>query len=500
MNRILKVLGLSVPLLMGAGATVLYARGFGGGFHGGFGGGFHGGSFGGMGGYRGCGYGGYRCGGYGGESFRGGGFEAGRGGYGGEAFRGGGYGGSSFSRTPSFSSAGTFDRSGGTFHGYNPYSGGSASAGYRSGSYTGARGGSVEYAGAGRAAVGPGGAEAARGAGAVKVTTPGGRTFTDAGRVGGVEGPGGNAVAGRSGEAAVSGPRGTAAAGYHGYGASGYRPYGYNAYGGYHSGWVHGYWNGHNDAAWGWHNPYWGGYGAWGLGMGMGMGMGLGWGLASWGIGSSLYGMGYMPYMNPYYGSGYATGGGYDYSQPIDTTTAPADDASTTQAVSTFDTARSLFSQGDYAQALQQADVALETTPSDTALHEFRALCLFALQRYDEAASTLYAVLSVGPGWNWATLIGLYSDPATYTAQLRTLEAASRANPKSAADKFVLAYHYLTQGHTEAAANIYKAIVDLKPDDSLSAKLLKQLTPPAEASTPTAEPTPEPAPPAGHEM
>ena len=43
------------------------------------------------------------------------------------------------------------------------------------------------------------------------------------------------------------------------------------------------------------------------------------------------------------------------------------------------------------------------------------ALCLFALGRYDESAATLYAVLSVGPGWDWTTLIGLYPDVSTST-------------------------------------------------------------------------------------
>ena len=76
---------------------------------------------------------------------------------------------------------------------------------------------------------------------------------------------------------------------------------------------------------------------------------------------------------------------------------------------------------------------ALAKVPNDSDIHEFRALCLFALGRYDEAAATLYAVLSVGPGWDWTTLIGLYPDVSVYTAQLRALESyctgASRLGP-----------------------------------------------------------------------
>src|SRR4051794_25202839 len=153
--------------------------------------------------------------------------------------------------------------------------------------------------------------------------------------------------------------------------------------------------------------------------------MGLGFGLASWGYGSMLYGMGYMPYMNPYYGASTVVVNQpvvavpYDYSQPIDTTGAPASDAVADPAMTSFDAARESFKQGNYDQALAQTDSALAKLPSDTALHEFRALCLFALRRYNEAAATLYAVLSVGPGWDWSTLIGLYPDVGVYTAQLR---------------------------------------------------------------------------------
>lgn len=83
------------------------------------------------------------------------------------------------------------------------------------------------------------------------------------------------------------------------------------------------------------------------------------------------------------------------------------------------DQARNAFYSGDYARALSSLDAALSKTPSDVVLHEFRALCLFALHKYKEAAGTLYAVLSVGPGWDWTTMSGLYSNVDVYTEQLR---------------------------------------------------------------------------------
>jgi tetratricopeptide (TPR) repeat protein len=235
----------------------------------------------------------------------------------------------------------------------------------------------------------------------------------------------------------------------------------------------------------------------------MGLGMGLGYGLASWGYGSSLYGMGYMPYSNPYYDDYYGAGAEvamaapYNYSQPIDTASAPADESVTNPAVALFDAGRTSFQQGNYQGALQQADAALAKLPNDTTLHEFRALCLFALNRYDEAAAALYAVLSVGPGWDWTTLISLYSGIDTYTTQLRALEDYCRSHPDSASARFVLCYQYLTQGHTEAAVNVLEQVAALKPGDTLSTKLLRQLDPSKDAPAPAAPAPTDTTPPQG---
>jgi tetratricopeptide (TPR) repeat protein len=228
--------------------------------------------------------------------------------------------------------------------------------------------------------------------------------------------------------------------------------------------------------------------------------MGLGYGLASWGYGSALYGMGYMPYSNPYYAAPTgvvdpsAAAASYDYSQPIDTTSAPAAEAVADPAMAAFDAARDSFKQGNYDQALAQANDALAKVPNDTALHEFRALCQFALKQYDAAAATLYAVLAVGPGWDWSTMMGLYPDVSVYTAQLRALEDYCQANPQAAAARFVLSYHYLTEGYTDSAVAVLKQVVALMPSDTLSAKLLRQLDVPKDQDQATPAAGAEPAP------
>jgi len=138
--------------------------------------------------------------------------------------------------------------------------------------------------------------------------------------------------------------------------------------------------------------------------------------------------------------------------------------------------------------------------PNDAALHEFRALCLFALKQYDQAAGTLYAVLSAGPGWDWTTLIGLYPSVDVYTAQVHALEDYRNEHPDAAPPRFVLGYHYLTQGHTEAAVGELKEVVKLQPGDQLSSQLITQLSgdkgqaAPQPPDSPTPAQTPEAAP------
>ncbi len=254
-----------------------------------------------------------------------------------------------------------------------------------------------------------------------------------------------------------------------------------NPYWGYHQGWMHGYWNGHYPGGWGWNN-YWGGYpGYWWGGFGWGLGAGLGWGISPWLFGPMLYDWGYASYYNPYYDIAYPPAVVatqplvYDYSQPISAAAQAPDETVMTQATTLFDSAREAFKNADYARALDLTDQCLKQTPNDPALHEFRALALFALKRYDEAAAALYAVLSVGPGWDWTTLIGLYSDPETYTQQLRALEDYCTQNPNSAPARFVLAYQYLTEGFSDAAIRQLKNVTELQPKDQLSAQLVRQL-------------------------
>ena len=182
---------------------------------------------------------------------------------------------------------------------------------------------------------------------------------------------------------------------------------------------------------------------------------------------------------------------GSNYAQPISTTSAPPAPAAADLATTAFAQSRDAFKSGDYGQALQLDQQALAQTPNDTTMHEFLGLAYFAKGQYEQAAAPLYAVMSVGPGWDWTTLSGMYPDVDTYTAQIRKLEAYTRANPNSAQARFVLGYQYLCQGHDENAIRQFKAVSTLQPGDTLSAQLVAQFQP---AGTPQPAPVPSVAP------
>jgi tetratricopeptide (TPR) repeat protein len=228
-----------------------------------------------------------------------------------------------------------------------------------------------------------------------------------------------------------------------------------------------------------------------------------------------MYNSGYASYSNPYYdGSGGSASPYYDYSQPIPvtnqqpnqqaaTTLADAGGAGTAAAQPTpippevqegtshMDLARDAFKTGDYSRASQEIDLAIKSLPKDAALHEFRALIFFATKDYKQAAATLYAVLSAGPGWDWTTLSGMYADVATYSKQFRDIELYVNDHPDAADARFVLAYHYLTCGHNDAAKNQYQEVLKLQPGDQLSAQLLKLVggdAPKDDSGTPTPQP------------
>ncbi len=205
----------------------------------------------------------------------------------------------------------------------------------------------------------------------------------------------------------------------------------------------------------------------------------IGWGLVGWSLGKLIFDSGYQTYSNPYPAQPVpsATGSQITYSQPITVVaaqTAPVDqDATkmTERSESHIAASQEAFKQADYLRALEAANKAVGEAPGDGALHEYRALVLFALGKYSEAAGVLNPVLAGGPGWDWTTMIKLYSSSETYMSQLESLEKYSAAKPDAADAHFLLGYHYMVCGHLDRAATEFETASKLQPADSVSAQL-----------------------------
>lgn len=210
-----------------------------------------------------------------------------------------------------------------------------------------------------------------------------------------------------------------------------------------------------------------GGYSSWGLGYGYGYYPGSNYF-------DFAYGRPYGNYYNPYCVSPaffpveYAV---YDYSQPIVDTGSPTDAVADAMAA-----ADEAFRAGDYKAALAYVDGAAKELPKNAGIHQFRALVLFAMVRYRESAAAAHAALMGGSGWNWETLRSFYPSKDAYTIHLRALEAYRSKNKRDAAGRFLLGYHYMMLGHSDAAAGELLIAVEIEPRDKLSAELLAAIS------------------------
>ncbi len=247
--------------------------------------------------------------------------------------------------------------------------------------------------------------------------------------------------------------------------------------------WHAGWWNHGWGAGWGWRNAFWRRNAFIGLpGYGLGFANPVGfapWGLGAWSMGTLAFDTGYYTYQNPYPAPPVETHTTVvNYTEPIAVTASnhtpeTEEVAKTAQEKSTaaFELARGNFRAGDYLAAAAAIDEAIGLNAGDHVLHEFRALNLFALGRYGDAAGVLHSVLASGPGWNWDTLIGLYDDPAQYTAQFRKLEEYVVANPESPDAHFLLGYHYLVGENLAEAHAMFDQVVALKSTDTVARQL-----------------------------
>lgn len=262
------------------------------------------------------------------------------------------------------------------------------------------------------------------------------------------------------------------------------------------------YYNNYNNY---WHSGYWGGglrgWAQWGKALAERA-------FPRWSVGPLYYLSGYGQYRNPFVSLGESPSPPHlDYRKPLvdfsadetprppstkegdsldDRAAAAADEAQRYQEAREFlvrspqmtaglkalDAAREAFRNKDYDTALRRTDEALGHLPRDSDFHEFRALVLFARGEYQQAAATMYAVLSVSPGWDWTTLSSMYADPDELTRHLRQLETYRKQHPDEAGASFLLAYHYMTCRHAASAIRQLRNVLRLIPDDNLVPPLI----------------------------
>lgn len=185
-------------------------------------------------------------------------------------------------------------------------------------------------------------------------------------------------------------------------------------------------------------------------------------------------------FQNPYYAAPVNVVAAYNYSRPIvvaDSDLAVAPEI-TEYVARLLAAARQHFRQGEYDAALEHITEAIRQVPSDRTLHEFRALIHFARGDIRDAAAVIYSVLASGPGWDWETLSTLYPNIDLYILQVKRLTDYVAARPERADSRFLLAYHFLTMGYVDAAAEQLEIVLRLQPNDRVAAELLRALRQP----------------------
>ncbi|MCW1922115.1 tetratricopeptide repeat protein [Luteolibacter arcticus] len=244
-----------------------------------------------------------------------------------------------------------------------------------------------------------------------------------------------------------------------------------------HRGWYHSHWNYCWSPSW-YRRCYSNWYPSWYPGYSI-RSYPVSWGLACWGLGSVIYDTGYYSYINPYTPEPYRYESTViDYEQPMSVIAREytsgdeiASNLSASRSADMLDRSRSAFRDEDYLTALTNVDEAISYQPGDSALHEYRALVLFALGKYRDAAGVLHPLLASGPGWDRATMTGLYGAESSYLTQLAKLENYVASTPDQPAPRFLLGYHYLVGGELDRAAREFDEVARLRPDDSISRQL-----------------------------
>jgi tetratricopeptide (TPR) repeat protein len=149
------------------------------------------------------------------------------------------------------------------------------------------------------------------------------------------------------------------------------------------------------------------------------------------------------------------------------------------------------FRSADYSSALKHLESALGGIAANRDLGQLESLIHFAKNDYQLAADAAYRALADGPGWQWDVLRDFYDDQEDYTSQLRALEQATLDAPDSAANHFLLAYHYTMLGHYASAERHLTQAGKMLPQDTVVEELLELVRAKSTKNTPPPPPAAE---------
>jgi len=225
-------------------------------------------------------------------------------------------------------------------------------------------------------------------------------------------------------------------------------------------------------------------------------------GVTTWGVSRLSYAFGMGGYSNPYYDEG--GGGGYDYSQPVAAYQPTADElpaatagtaaattppAASEKGMSLFDRAARLSPKGSINERLDLCNQTLKTMPNDAVVHEFRSLVLFACRIIARRRLPRTRCCRPGPDGTGRRSAACTEMSRTTPRNCGLWSPFVKQNPKSSDGHFLLAYQYLTTGHSDAAQAELREVDKLTPNDRLVRQLLG-LT--SAAGEDAAKPTPQP--------
>jgi len=204
--------------------------------------------------------------------------------------------------------------------------------------------------------------------------------------------------------------------------------------------------------------------------LGWRLGWGWGWGYPWWGWGGA-WGPGYAyDYGYPYYGYGgygsgdYASGGtAYAAAYPTNESTVATSPEASDEADEYLARAMTAFQDGNYKDALRWAGHAAIENPQDAHAHVLLGLAMFASGDYRGAAMEAHGLAAMGKIPDWNMVYSFYDKLQPYEAQLRALEKFAREHPSAPEGRFLLGFHYLMDGHRDAAKDEFLDALKLTP-------------------------------------